>query len=340
MAASAHLSVDQTNARVVGELFAGVDSRAAIPGLLDILETWRPTVIVREAYEFAGALVAELHGIPHVRVGLGLARTEEWAIDLARPALSELRTELGLPADPEAERISTSPYLTFVPAALEDPTAPGPRDALRVRVTKPRIAERLPDWWPDDELPLVYLTFGSVAGGFGFFPGLYQTAIEAIATLPVRVLVTTGRSGDPAELRRLPRNVHVERWVAQEHVLSHAAVVVGHGGFGTTLGALAHGVPLVMLPLFAGDQWQLARRVAQTGAGIALPETPEPGRRAHDAPGDGAMGALPDAVRRVLEDPELSCAATTLADAFAALPPVTSAIDLLGDLRRGEQRCQ
>lgn len=329
MAAAAQLDVEQTNARIVGELFARMDSRAALPGVLDIVEAWRPAVIVRETYEFAGGLAAELHGIPHVRVGLGLARTEEWAIDLARPALSDLRTELGLPNDPEAERIRTSPYLTPVPAALEDPAAPCPRQAVRFRGVEPGVAAPLPHWWPDNDLPLVYVTFGSMAGDLGFFPRLYQAAIDALAPLPVRILVTTGHGGEPDELGDLPRNVHVERWVAQKHILSQAAAVVCHGGFGTTLGALAAGVPPVILPLFATDQWQLGHRVAQIGAGIALPEHPEPGRRAIDDPSPEVMDALPAALRQVIEEPAHLRAAAAVADDISALPSVDTAVDLL-----------
>ena len=58
----------------------------------------------------------------------------------------------------------------------------------------------------------------------------------------------------------------MEPWVDQARVLNHADLVVCHGGSGTTLAALAAGVPLVMVPLFA-DQFENARRIAKTGAG-------------------------------------------------------------------------
>ena len=43
--------------------------------------------------------------------------------------------------------------------------------------------------------------------------------------------------------------------------------MVGHGGFGTTLGALLAGVPQVVVPLFA-DQPSNAERIAAIGAGL------------------------------------------------------------------------
>ena len=61
--------------------------------------------------------------------------------------------------------------------------------------------------------------------------------------------------------------MHVERFVPQADVFGHASLVVTHGGSGTTLGALAAGLPLVVVPLFA-DQPDNARRVEAVGAGV------------------------------------------------------------------------
>ena len=67
------------------------------------------------------------------------------------------------------------------------------------------------------------------------------------------------------------------------------AVVVGHGGSGTTFGALAAGVPVVIVPLFA-DQFANAERVAEAGAALVV----EPDRRAA-----GGMGTLDQNTRHV-----------------------------------------
>ena len=132
------------------------------------------------------------------------------------------------------------------------------------------------------------MTFGSVTAGahLPYFPALYRSAIDALAPLPVRVLLTIGDRRDHDELGPLPPNVHVEEWVAQEAVAPHAAAIVGHGGHGTTLGALAHGVPLVVVPLFSVDQWANAAAVARTGAGVALDAEPAT-RRVLGLPGPG-----------------------------------------------------
>ncbi|WP_196807385.1 hypothetical protein [Candidatus Solirubrobacter pratensis] len=43
------------------------------------------------------------------------------------------------------------------------------------------------------EFALVYVSFGSIAPGIGFFPDLYRRAIDALAWLPIRLLVTVSR---------------------------------------------------------------------------------------------------------------------------------------------------
>ena len=167
--------------------------------------------------------------------------------------------------------------------------------------------------------PLVYVTFGSVAPTMPYFPGVYLDAISALAALPVRVLLTVGRAQDPADLGPLPPNVRVERWVPQADVVPHAAAIVCHGGFGTVRGALAAGVPLVVVPLFA-DQPYNARRVASLGAGVALEG------------GAAEVGQVGAAVERILSEPAYAAAAAEVAADVRALPPVDAAVGVLTEL--------
>jgi MGT family glycosyltransferase len=158
----------------------------------------------------------------------------------------------------------------------------------------------------------VYLTFGSVAPQLGFFPALYRSAIDALAPLPVRLLVTIGRDRDPADLGPLPANVRVERWLPQAEVVPHAAAVVCHGGSGTVRGALAAGVPVAILPLFA-DQPDNAVRVAALGAGAALED----------------VAGMAAAVEALLADGAYAERAAAVAADIRALPVVDAAVAAL-----------
>jgi UDP:flavonoid glycosyltransferase YjiC (YdhE family) len=311
-----HAGADEANEIVVGEVFAGHKQRAALPGILAAIEDWRPDVIVRESYEFAAALAAEHHDLPHVRVGPGLASTEEWVLDVAGGA------EPGLPV----EAIRSSPFLTLNPPALDDAGEPAPARTHRFRDMR-AVASPLPDWWPGNDDPLVYLSFGSVAGGMDFvFPAVYRAALERLAVLPVRVLVTIGNEREPLDLGPQPANVRVERWVPQADVAARAAAMVVHGGYGTVHGALVAGVPLVVAPLFA-DQPHNARRVASLGAGIALFEPGPVALLPEDAP--RLLAGLGESVQRVLGDPRYGRAARRVANGAAALRPVDASIGVL-----------
>jgi MGT family glycosyltransferase len=198
------------------------------------------------------------------------------------------------------------------PAALDDPDAEWPADVHRFRdPAEPASDKPLPDWWEDDSLPLVYVSFGTVVGATPMAGALYGGALAAVAGLPARVLMTVGRELDIDGLGPLPPNVHVERFVDQVDVFGHAGLVVTHGGSGTTLGALAAGLPLVVVPLFA-DQPDNARRVEAVGAGV-IAEPP----------------AIREAIDTVMGEPKYTRAALRMAQEIAWLPSTDAAFDEL-----------
>jgi UDP:flavonoid glycosyltransferase YjiC (YdhE family) len=331
MGGFAELDVATANGLMISQFFAGIDLRAELPALRAITESWQPDVIVRESWEFGSTLVAELEGIPIVRVGLGLAEIEQESIELAAPMVDEARAGLGLPSDPAGERLAAAPYFTAIPEALEDPATRLPERTHRFRFGISEHAPALPDWWAGNDDPLVYLTFGSVTAGehLPYFPALYRAAIEALADLRARVLVTVGdASRDLSELGEVPGNVRVETWVPQDAVAGHASVIVCHGGYGSTLGALAHGVPLVVMPLFSTDQWANGDAAARVEAGITL--AGERGaRNVLGLPGAEILGELPAAVEKILGDDAYRRGAERVADAISALPQVDDSVATL-----------
>ncbi|MDQ4133684.1 MAG: glycosyltransferase [Actinomycetota bacterium] len=313
MARLPHLSHEEANAVVVGEVFGRLDARATLPGMLAAIEEWRPDLILRENAEFGSYVAAERYGLPQVRVATGLGVFDDWGLPLVVAPLAELRRSVGLVPDDEGARLRASPCVTLVPPSMEDPAAPG---GPRARFKDPSTTRTrpLPEWWGENRDPLVYVTFGSVAGTMPMFLPVYQAVVAAIAELPVRVLVTTGEGLEPDSLGPFPDHVHVQQWVPQPDVLREAAAMVCHGGFNTVLGGLAAGLPMAVVPLFA-DQPENAGRVAALGAGEVV------------APDDaGSVGSL---VSRLLADASYRQSARRVAEEIDALPPTSAAVALL-----------
>src|SRR3954447_10964565 len=161
------MTVDEANEATVREFFGRIDTTAALPGLREVVVGWRPDVIVRESWEYASVLVAEQHGVPIVRVALGLSVLDSWSDDLVAPSLEALRDELGLRADPDSERLQAMPMFTMMPVAL-DGEPPAGADVRRFRqadrVLTVRDSAPLPQWWPGNDDPLVSFSLGTVAG--------------------------------------------------------------------------------------------------------------------------------------------------------------------------------
>ena len=181
-----------------------------------------PDLVVREPCEYATAMAAHDAGVAQAQVGISRA-----AIEAA--VLEDVAAGLDRRCAGVVEAIRVAPYLTAFPAPLD----PSPwRDTRRYRHA-PSAGAPLPDWWPTMRArPLVYVTFGTVLGGLEEAHSVYRTALDAVAGLSIRALMTVGRRFDVDTLTP-PSNTRVERWVAQADVLAAADLVVCHGGSGT-----------------------------------------------------------------------------------------------------------
>lgn len=302
------------------ELFGRLAATAMLASMEQAVRDWRPDVILRDPCEYASAVVAARLGVPAPQVAISLAEVEWNSIATAAPALEEHREGI-------TDELRRSPYLTRFPAALDPSPFP---DTWRYREPAAGPERTLPDWWPGNGAPLVYVSFGTVLGHMSLAEEAYRTVLDAVAGLDARVLLTTGRAFDPSRLPDVPGNVHVEAWVDQADVLGEASLVVCHGGSGTAYGTLAVGVPLVVVPLFA-DQLANAPTVTRAGAGVQVRTGEDSGghRRPlsrQDAP------RIRDAIETVLADGSYRAAAQAIAADMAGAATLKT---LLAQLRSG-----
>ena len=126
-----------------------------------------------------------------------------------------------------------------------------------------------------------------------------QRILNGLATLPIEVVLTTGPAVAAATLSA-PSNATVSSYLPHAGVMPGVDLVVGHGGHATTLLALAHDLPLVILPMNPSfDQPIIASAIAREGAGVALPKT-------------ATESQIRDAVETVLADGKYRAAAAVL----------------------------
>jgi hypothetical protein len=317
--------VSPKEASVLGnrELFGRLATQSMLAAMEQACAEWRPDLILREPCEYASAIVASQRDIPVAQVAISLAEAEDSSIRTAAPALEEHRKGL-------VEELRNSPYLTRFPASLDPSPFP---TTVRFREPTLRPNQPLPDWWNGSDAPLVYVTFGTVMGHMSIAARVYRTVLKAIEDLDARVLLTVGRRFDLSGLGTVPSNVRVERWVEQAQVLAKAELVVCHAGSGTALGALAAGLPLVMVPLFA-DQFENSRRIAAVGAGTlvgakASYQGPRGQIDEEDAP------RITEQIERVLVEPSFRHQARSIADEMAATLIVDEVLDDLFPLGSG-----
>ena len=305
--------------RELGDLRDGFVRRIARERAADLLRLvvrWQPHVIVWEETDFGAAVIAERLEVPHAKLLVSAAGSFVRA-DQLREALDAVRIEYGLGPDPHAEMLERYLVLSPFPPSLRDPRFPLPSTAWSVRLFAPSLAAKSarPAWAASfDERPIVYFTLGTV---FNVESGdLFTRVIAGLRDLPLNILVTVGRDIDPAELGPQPANVHVERHVAQASVLPYADLVVSHGGSGSLIGALAHGLPMVLIPIGADQPWNAERAAAVGVARVLDPVSATPAE-------------IAEAVTRMLANPGYRQAAERLRDEMAALRGPETAISLL-----------
>ena len=323
MATLPTMGFEEADDVVLRDVFGRVDAQAGLPAVMEAVDEWRPDVVLRESAELSSLVAAARAGVPTVHVSIGMHEVVDPVRRGCRRAAGRARRPRRARGRPRDRRPGGRAGVQLGPRVARPCGGRGPTRGGGLRPlprARPGRGRRpLPDWG-DPDLPLVYVTFGSVTGSLGPFGGLYREALDGLADLDARVLMTVGRRVDPSDLGPWPANAHVEHWWPQGDVLARAAAMLGHGGFGTTMGALTAGVPQVVAPIFSFDQRVNAHHVAAVGAGIAAPMGP------------GAVTQACAEVRTLLDDPSYAVAARQVAQEFADLPRPAEAVVMLESL--------
>lgn len=251
------------------EGFAGWYARHKARDILTVCETWQPDLLVRDEIDFGSAIAAERCDLLHAAV-LVIAAGSFIQREVVVGPLDTLRAEHGLAPDPDLAMLSR--YLVFAPfpSCYRDPADPLPATAHALSPLLPVATD--PDHfstWPMElaDTPTVYFTLGTAYASR--LRDVFASVIEGLRDLPINLIVTVGQRLDPGDFGEQPANVHIERYIPQALILPKCDLVISHGGSGSVMGALAHGVPLGLIPLNA-DQPLNAERCVALGAGRVL----------------------------------------------------------------------
>jgi UDP:flavonoid glycosyltransferase YjiC (YdhE family) len=225
------------------------------------LERERPDLIVFEQSNVGAAMAAHATGVRAVCLAIvGWGRQwstiyEAVAALVRAPGAGALAEVLIDPHPPFLAEVETTPPF---PALAMRPTAWSPDAAVPTWLLGPRRA------------PRVYLTMGTV---FSNVDLLRAAAIEVAGT-GCEVLVATGPGIEPGALGDLPAAVHVEQEVPQAQLLPYVDIVLHHGGTGTVIGALASGLPQIVMPQGADQFWNADHLAAEGACRIVPPGAP------------------------------------------------------------------
>jgi len=278
---------------------------AMAPGLQAAVEDFRPDAMAVDLCCFAGASVAEAHGIPWVTTHMMPALYQDIFDGLVEmeiavtTRLEEAAARHGLPAHRWPLR---SPNFNFIP---------GPRCLLPTEAVVQSqdifvgtmLLHRQPPLSPSMQARVEAGSCGLVSLGTltsDMSVGVLRDGAESLATELDHVWVAA-----PPELFRghaLPSNVEVAPWLPTATLLPLVDAALCHGGYATVTEALAGGTPMLVSPTRYDQPW-IAHRLVQRGVAIQV------SRRAERA-------AIQQAATRLLQEPQFLASARAQAALF------------------------
>jgi UDP:flavonoid glycosyltransferase YjiC (YdhE family) len=284
-----------------------------------------------------------LPGMPPATSGLGQPRTPQeraevdaasaglaTAMNASLSILNRARAELGLPvlADimdlfDRADRLllATSQAFDFQADSLPDNFRyVGPLLDVPSWSKSLHAKSWQAPWSAQSERPRVLVACSTGAQGQR---DLFQRILDAIGTIDVEALATTGPNLDVAELRA-PNNVHVLRGAPHDLVMKDVCLVASQGGHGTVTRSLVNALPQLILPM-ARDQAANAARVEAKGAGLHLSPM-------------ASEVELAAALNRLLTEPQFKEAARSIGDAIKADIDRSSLVDEMETIAAASRR--
>jgi MGT family glycosyltransferase len=291
--------------------------------ILDTIARDTPNVLVVDCMLTSALAAAERAALPsaalvHVLYEQFVAGTmgRRWAARL--PAINAMRSGFGLPpvGSPMALLEPMRVVLVACPQAFDVAMPVLPKNVRYVGaiLDDPPTAPSASPWPLADGRPRVLVALSTTVQ---HQEAVLRRIAAVLALLPLEAVITVGPAVEVDAIAPA-RNVAVVRYLAHRAVLPDCALVITHAGLGTVMAALAHGVPLLCLPM-GREQHDNAARVAACGAGLVL--TP-----------DADVDEISQTIRAMLAVPEYRTAACHMATTIVLRDGQEVAVDALEKL--------
>ncbi|MBB6421389.1 activator-dependent family glycosyltransferase [Streptomyces sp. AK010] len=290
-----------------------------IADLVEFARSWKPDLVIWEPLTYAGPIAAKAVGAAHARILFGIdvfggVRRRYLELKAQQPPSEQ--------ADPLADWLAgygrtygfdfTEDMLTGhftidqFPASLQT-EAPG-LHYLRMRYVPYGGRAIVPDWLRDPpKRPRVALTMGlSATEIFDGYTISLQDILTALADLDIDIVATVA-DNERKHLTHIPDNAHLVPYVPWHALVPTCSAVIHHAGAATLATTSLTPVPQLALH-YHFDQPILARKLADTGAGLAI----------HTSQATGP--AVRHAVQRLLTEPHFHQAASRLTHEITTLP--------------------
>jgi len=290
----------------VPNLFAEIGITMRYAELFELANEWQPDVIIHDILDFAAPAVAQQLSIPNISHSLSPALLDVNLYLKAQPYYEMFLARYNVYA---AELCGAFRYgcIDIAPSSLQHPNMNV--DQSKLIKMKPCDTNKLPEYNPFSGIRAkakqnIYMTLGTYSSRD---VALFSLLLEAARQLDSRILLTCGVLNDPKDFEKVPDNVGIARFVPRENVLPYADLVVCHAGAGTTLGGLAFGLPLVLLPIDA-DQYEIANLCRKADVAIVVDHK------------TATATDVANAANRALTDPYIRQACRRVQSEIAAMP--------------------
>jgi len=158
---------------------------------------------------------------------------------------------------------------------------------------------------------------------------VYVDIVEALADEPVNLILTTGTNQTPKLTKHSAPNLHTASYIPHRLLLPYCDVVITHGGAGTTMSVLGHGLPMIIIPMSADHPFH-AMRCAALGVACVIKQAGQFDSYLFDRYyAELSRDSIRGAVREVLHNADYGVRARRLRDESMSLPGMERAVELV-----------